>query len=228
MPYADANLLFSSFGWLYSMFPVAKIGQLTASSTVSESDLNALGLRGPYVYNASDQFPGESPGGMAIVPADLAAAGSLVVIAYPSGDFYRLSVTTSGGVVQATHADKSASLANGPGAFAYVPKGSPGFLSASLIVTEWFAGPAWKSVYNDPPDGTPQAVAVYEVDDQGAPKPATRRPFFSQFPRPWGAFFEPLTGDFLFATWRGSFGAKPDRIVQVRGFTAPAPTPILR
>ena len=92
-------------------------------------------------------------------------------------------------------------------------------------MTEWFQDPAWKSLYNNPPDGTPQAVAVYEVDEQGDPKPATRRPFFSKFPRPWGAFFEPLTGDFLFATWRGTQGALPDRIVQVRGFSVPPPQP---
>jgi hypothetical protein len=103
--------------------------------------------------------------------------------------------------------------------------GSPGFAMPSLIVTEWFQDTAWKSVYQDPPDGTPQAVAAYEVTTEGDPKPLTRRPFFSQFPRPWGAFFEPLTGDFLFATWRGSRGSMPDRIVQVRGFRPPPPPP---
>jgi hypothetical protein len=43
------------------------------------------------------------------------------------------------------------------------------------------------------------------------------------FPRPWGAYFEPVTGDYLFLTW----GAGNDRIYLVEGFAAPPPPPML-
>jgi hypothetical protein len=225
IPFADASLVAAPNGWLFSMFPWAQLGHLTLGSPVVASDLIPLGVPGPHAYNPNDQFPGDSPGGMAVVPAGLAASGELVAVAYPSGDFYHLTLATNGGETTAVGAQKRSTIPNGPGAFAYVPKGSPGFAAPSIVVTEWYQDTTWKSAYNNPPDGTPQAVAAYEVDEQGDPKPATRRPFFSRFPRPWGAFFEPVTGDFLFATWRGTFGQLPDRVVVVRGFTVPAPPP---
>jgi hypothetical protein len=64
-------------------------------------------------------------------------------------------------------------------------------------------------------------VAVYEVDGFGDPKPSTRKEFFTTFPRPWGAYFEAQTGDFLFLTW----GTIPDRVYVVQGFTKPPPPP---
>ena len=50
------------------------------------------------------------------------------------------------------------------------------------------------------------AVAVYEVDAMGDPIVRTRKPFFTTFPNPWGAYFEPNTGDFIFLTWGRSSG----------------------
>jgi hypothetical protein len=81
-------------------------------------------------------------------------------------------------------------LPNNPGGFAYVPAGSPGFAAQSIIVAEWR-----QSGQAD------DRVAVYEADAQGDPIIATRREFMSAFPRPWGAYFEPVTGDYLFLSW---------------------------
>ena len=39
-------------------------------------------------------------------------------------------------------------------------------------------------------------VAAYDVDPEGDPIASTRRDFFSTFPKPWGAYFEAVTGDF--------------------------------
>ena len=36
--------------------------------------------------------------------------------------------------------------------------------------------------------------------------PCTRKELLSKFPKPWGAYFEPVTGDFLFLTWGAATG----------------------
>ena len=101
---------------------------------------------------------------------------------------------------------QTTTIHNGPGGFAYVPKGSPGFPKQSLIMAEWSAS----------------KVATYEADGQGDPLPSTREEFFTAFPKPWGAYFDPISGDYLFLTWGGS---PPDRVYVVEGFALPPPPP---
>jgi hypothetical protein len=67
------------------------------------------------------------------------------------------------------------------------------------------------------------AVAVYEVDAMGDPIVTTRKRFFTKFPKPWGAYFEPNTGDFIFLTW--GRGSGPDELYVVQGFAKPPPGP---
>ena len=66
-------------------------------------------------------------------------------------------------------------------------------------------------------------VATYEVDDNGDPIVGSRKDFFTSFPRPWGAYFEPVTGDYIFLTWGGP--NPPDRVFIVQGFAPPPPPP---
>ena len=221
LPFADANIVLSPLGWLYPMTPMAKLGHSPIGGAPIASDLTKLGVPGPFTETVGD--PGATASGLAVVPTAFANAGELVASTYPSGDFFHITTTVVDGKFTATAVSKRSTVPNGPGGVAYVPAGSPGFAAASMVVTEWFIG-TWDPSLDDAPDGAPQGVAAYEVDDAGDPKPETRRPFFSQFPRPWGAFFEPLTGDFLFATWRGT-SAQVDRIVQVRGFALPPRPP---
>lgn len=222
MPNADANLVASPLGWLYTRVPMAELGHAPIGDAPGSSDLKALGVPGPFTAKQPD--PGVAATGIAVVPTYLAAAGELVISTYPSGDFFHVTTTAAAGRITATAVSKRSRLPHGPGGFAYVPPGSPGFTAPSLVVTEWYLADDWAPELNEPADGAPQGVAAYEVDDAGDPKPETRRPFFTQFPRPWGAFFEPVTGDFLFATWHGA-SPSPDRIVQVRGFAKPPPAP---
>ena len=197
-PYVDANVVYGPNQVLfYTQWPVNKIGQLlpganTPSLTV---ELAPLGVGGT------------SPGGLGFVPPDLADPGGMRLLTWSSGNFYHVpySATPQGTFSLAT-AQKTVTIPNGPGGFAYVPKGSPGFTKQGLIVPEWNAN----------------SVAVYDVDSVGDPVVATRRPFFTAFPRPWGAYFEPETGDFIFLTWGGS---NVDKIYIVRGFTRPPPPP---
>ena len=114
----------------------------------------------------------------------------------------------AGNLLSVTGVTPTVTLPNNPGGFAYVPAGSPGFAAQSIIVAEWR-----QSGHAD------DRVAVYEADAQGDPIIATRREFMSAFPRPWGAYFEPVTGDYLFLSW----GLGTDRVYVVQGFVPPPP-----
>jgi hypothetical protein len=63
------------------------------------------------------------------------------------------------------------------------------------------------------------SVCFFEVDPQGDPLVATRRPFLTGLTNAWGAYFEPVTGDFMFPSWGN------DRVVIVQGFQAPPMPP---
>ncbi len=192
-PYVDANLVYGPNHVLfYTEWPQNKLDQLLpgASSPALTTDLAALGVGGG------------GPGGLGFVPPGLPAAGGLRIITWSAGYWYHLDYVADGSTFAISNPVQTATLPNGPGGFAYVPAGSPGFAAQSIIVAEW----------------SQDSVAVYDSDPQGDPVETTRRPFFSTFPRPWGAYFEPVTGDFLFLTW-GSGTA--DRVYVVQGFSKP-------
>jgi hypothetical protein len=205
-PYVDANLVYGpAHLLLYTQWPEYKISQLPdgASASALDTDLLALGIP-----NVGDQ----GPGGIGFVPPSLPAAGELRIVTWPAGLWYHVAATLGGnGLYDITAISQHGQLANGPGGFAYVPAGSPGFAAQSLIISEW-----------SPTDLSQDRVTTYEVDDQGDPALGTRKEFFTKFPRPWGAYFEPLTGDFLFLTWGA---APPDRVYIVQGFVPPPPPP---
>ncbi|MEB2310967.1 MAG: hypothetical protein OZ921_02080 [Sorangiineae bacterium] len=194
-PFMDANLPYTDQDvLLYSMWPSNKLGQLLpgATSPSLETDLSALGVT-------------DSPGGLAFVPSYLPAAGHLRAVSWPLGRFFHLEYSVSNPpLLDITGASQAAKVVEG-GGFAYVPPGSPGFDQPSLIMAEWQG----------------RAVVTYEVDDAGDPIAGSRKPFFSSFPQPWGAYFEPETGDYLFLTWVSS----PDRVYIVQGFEKPPPPP---
>jgi hypothetical protein len=204
-PYVDANLAYGPGNLLfYTRWPQFTINQLPAGATSSarETDLLALGMS-----SSGDQ----GPGGIAFVPPPLGAAGELRVVTWPAGHWYHVDLQADGALFTIPSISSPVQLDNNPGGFAYVPAGSPGFPVQSVIVAEWRT--------------TGQAgdrVATYEVDDDGDPIKATRKEFFTSFPRPWGAYFEPLTGDYLFLTWGAT---PPDRVFIVQGFAPPPPPP---
>jgi hypothetical protein len=194
-PYIDANLLYGKNDvLLYSQWPANMIGQLLpgAASPASSTDL------APFNVDSSI-------GGMGFVPPGFPTSGTLRGVTWSAGNWFQLDSTFENGLYKITSAKMITNLPNGPGGFAYVPKGSPGFPVQSLIMAEWSA----------------DHVAVYEVDDQGNPKAQTRKEFFSSFQKPWGAYFEPVSGDYLFLTW----GPSPDRVYSVRGFVPPPEPP---
>ena len=90
-------------------------------------------------------------------------------------------------------------------------------MKPTLIASEWSSG----------------NVSVYDVDGNGDPIAATRRPFIDKFPGPEGAFFDPVSGDFLFSTFDAADPnlspqtqhTTPERLLVVEGFSAPPPPP---
>ena len=198
-PYVDANLVYTSANLLlYTEWPQYTLAQLGATATAPDrrTDLRPLGM---------PDTDDSGPGGLGIVPPGLAAAGELRAVTWPGGRWYHVATAPDGSLMTVQSITEMTVLPNQPGGFAYVPAGSPGFTLQSVIVAEWRF------------DSTLDRVAVYEVDDQGDPVLDTRREFFAKFPRPWGAYFEPVTGDYLFLSW----GTGEDRVYAVRGFVPP-------
>ncbi len=197
--YVDANLVYKHPGLLvYSEWPQFYFAQLDAVATapVRRTDLRPLGM---------DSTTDSGPGGLGFVPPGLAAEDELRMVTWPEGRWYHVTTEADGALLNVTAATQTQTLTGNPGGFAYVPAGSPGFAAQSLIVSEWNF------------DSTMDRVAVYDVDDQGDPMTATRREFFTRFPRPWGAYFEPVTGDYLFLSW----GTGEDHVYLVQGFVPP-------
>jgi len=197
-PYVDANLLYGpNQVMFYSEWPVNQLSEiLPQHSTPSYNiDLSSIGVGGG------------GPGGIGFVPPNLGDPGGLRAVTWPDGYWYHLTyAANSQQTFDITASTQTATLPNGPGGFGYVPKGSPQFANQSLITPEWSG----------------DKVVVYEVDNMGDPLSQTRREFFNKFPKPWGAYFEPKTGDFLFLTWAAN---GTDQIYIVQGFTQPPPPP---
>lgn len=199
-PHVDASLIFGTGGvLLYSKYNVDGIGQLLPGATAPsrETPMSPLGVGTPTT---------NSLGGIGIVPPGLAAAGAIRALTFRfdgPGDFYHVDAALAGGLYSFSSGQKVAELPGGPGGFSYVPAGSPGFSKPALIVSEWLA----------------DRVSTYDVDVQGDPILASRRDFLESFRDPWGAHFEPITGDFLFLAWG------PNRLYVVRGFSPPPPPP---
>jgi hypothetical protein len=148
------------------------------------------------------------PGGVGVVPPGLPGAHQLRLVTWPGGRWYHVDTAPDGNLLAINSLTQTVTLPNNPGGFAYVPAGSPAFAAQAVIVAEW-----------SQLDPIQDRVAVYDVDDSGDPMIASRREFFSKFPRPWGAYFEPETGDYLFLSW----GTGEDHVYIVQGFVKPPP-----
>lgn len=195
--YVDANLVYGPTNVLfYTQWPTNRLSQLLPGSSSPDATLEA---------NTIGIAAGSSVSGFGFVPPNLASAGEPRTVTWSAGEWFRMTLSGAGPTYTLSNAVQTQTLPNGPGGFAYIPAGSPGFDAQSLIVAEW----------------STNTVATYQVDEQGDPMVGTRKDFFTTFPRPWGAYFEPSTGDFLFLTW----GSLPDHVYVVQGFAPPPPPP---
>lgn len=184
-----------------SHYPTKQLSQYLpgAVDLVSTIDLSPLG-------------PNQSPGGINFVPPGFPDAGMLRVMGFPTdhvdpGSWSRAAITYSVDHYDVGPLVKTVDIAYGPGGFSYIPAGSPLFPEQRIMVTEWLSNP--------------RSVSSYAVDADGDPIPATRKLFFESFVKPWGSYFEPETGDYMFLQWE----AQPDHVYIVQGFVPPPPIP---
>ena len=201
-PNVDANLAY----WpgkdllFYAEWPKFTLSQLHYCATAPAVQTNLIDFGMPKIGD-------QGPGGVGFVPSGISdAAGELRMVTWPGGHWYQVALTPNGELFDVVSISKTTRLSNTPGGFAYVPAGSPGFDGEAVIVAEW-------REYNHRLD----RVAVYDVNEAGDPIVSTRRELLTKFPRPWGAYFEPLTGDYLFLSW----GTTTDRVFLIQGFVPP-------
>lgn len=195
VPYVDANLFYDQYGnllvtaWNANNLHIVASGADAITQTIN---LAALGVD-------------TSPGGGAFVPAGFEGQGELRVIGWPSHRWHELTfeVAADQRTYQfATSAVPRSALPVGSGGFAYVPPGSPQVERNSVVVAEWAS-----------------SVSFFEVDVRGNPDPSTRRPFLTGLTAAWGAYFEPVTGDFIFPSWGN------EQMIIIQGFRPPPPPP---
>lgn len=145
-----------------------------------------------------------SVGAINFVPAGFPGAGQAKIVSYNSYRWYTLTLAPDGaGTYDISAATYSVTTQGGPEGFVYVPQGSPLFSNSSMLVSEYQAG----------------VISAFEVDANGDPQPQTRTVFVEGLTGAEGAVIDPLTGDFIFSTFGGG-----NRVVAVRGFTAPPST----
>jgi hypothetical protein len=185
-PYADTGLVFAPNGTLlYNEYPFSSMGEILHGGS---SPATVVSLPG-----------GGEGGGLGFIPNGFAHAGQLLALGYGTGQAYNDILTPIGGGLYSV----SGSLANdvslnAPAGFGYVSAGSPVFSGPTMLVTDY--------------KGTP-GVFAYSVDNNGNPDgPAT--PFFTGTNLPRGGLVDPLTNDFLFA----SYDNAQNNIYVVSGF----------
>lgn len=194
-PYVDANLFYDRDGnILFSMWPVDQIAVLRPGATMPSQVISLMS------FGIEQQA---SPGGLAFVPTGFTGAGELRAVGWPNFGWFRIPYTYRDRTYTLATAERRAMFTNGTGGFAYVPPGSPMIDRPSLIMAEWAT-----------------TVSLFDVDPRGDVVPSTRRPFLTGLTNAWGAYFEPVTGDFMFPSWGN------DRVIVVRGFATPQPPPI--
>jgi|LNFM01.1.fsa_nt_gb hypothetical protein len=194
-PYVDANLFYDRDGnILYSMWPVNQIAILRPGSMMPSQVINLM------PFGVEQQA---SPGGLAFVPTGFVGAGELRAVGWPNFGWFRIPYGYRDRTYTLMNAERRAMFTNGTGGFAYVPAGSPMIDRPALIMAEWAT-----------------SVSLFDVDMRGDVQLATRRPFLTGLTNAWGAYFEPVTGDFMFPSWGN------DRVIVVRGFATPQPPPI--
>jgi hypothetical protein len=188
-PHNDGGLTYGPEGVLFATrWPSNELQQTRPGSAAADkvTDLTALGVQHA---SASLNF----------VPRGMPGAGALKLVSWSGGQWYTLGLRADGGgMFEVTGAVAGMPLPGGPEGFVYVAKGSPLFTADSMLVSEW----------------TANQIAVYDIDDKGDPRLATRRNLLTGLHGAEGAYRDPATGDFFFSTW----GQAADRVIVVRGF----------
>jgi len=189
-PNIDGGLAYGPNGVLFfSTYSNNNLGQIKLGSTAPDRIESLTG------YGVA-----ASTGTLNFVPPNFPGAGELKIASYNAGTFYGFTVQPDGnGTFQITAANGPVSIGGGPEGILYVPPGSALFPDYQrVLVCEFGTG----------------TVAVYNIDAQGNPIPASRVAFLTGLSGVEGACTDPITGALLFST----FGGGGSQIVVVEGF----------
>lgn len=193
-PNIDGGLTVGPGGVLfYTAYPSNQIGQIKPGSTAPDKVIN-LGSLSPSVS--------ASVGTLTFVPAGFGGAGGLKIANYSSSIWYSATLTGDGnGTFDVTIGASIALAGGGPEGIVYVDGGNAGFAGQDSVLISEYGG---------------NTVSAYEIDANGDPIVGTRQTFLSGISGAEGAVSDPLTGDFLFSTFRSG-----NEIWVISGFTAP-------
>jgi len=192
--YNDGGVIYGPGGVLFlARWPVNEMGQTKPGSAVTDKIISLA------------QFDVcSSLSALNFVPSGFPGAGQVKLVTYGGGCWYTAALQAdANGTYDVTSAVHETDITGGPEGFIYVPPGSPHFADFDSLLVSEYAG---------------DAIAAYQLDDNGDPIPNTRRTFVSGLEGAEGAAIDPITGDFLFSTFGGG-----NRVVAIRGFAAPPP-----
>lgn len=148
---------------------------------------NTIGEIKPGNNSASYTAPtgiGASPGGLAFVPTGFGGAGNATISSY-TGDFVcSAAVAQQGDGSYAFGAcGNTVNLGYTPEGILYVPAGTPGFSSNSILIDDFANGPG--------------AVIAYQTDAHGMPILATASTLIAGITGAEGIAIDPVSGDIL-------------------------------
>ncbi|HVK03130.1 MAG TPA: PEP-CTERM sorting domain-containing protein [Armatimonadaceae bacterium] len=191
-PNIDGGLSYGPGGVLfYTGYSNNVIGQIRPGSTAPDKIINLSGLG-----------ISSSVGALQFIPAGFPGAGKMIIGSYNANNYYTADLVADGvGTYNLANVTNIGNLPGGPEGIIFVPVGSPGFTSPSILVSEY----------------TSNRVSAYTLDLNGIPLLGSRRDFITGLTGAEGANLDPFSNDFLFST----FGAN-NRVVSVRGFSAPS------
>jgi hypothetical protein len=159
----DGGLAFGPGGVLFfTNYPDNKLGQIKAGSTAPDA-LVALSSLAPTAIASS-------VGALAFVPAGVVGAGRLKLVQFISpGNWYDVTLVPDGsGTYAVATVSQITTLNTGPEGVIYVAGGSPQIGADGVLVAEYSVG----------------AVSAYEIDANGDPMVATRRPLVTGLTAP--------------------------------------------
>ncbi|MGA3040102.1 MAG: Ig-like domain-containing protein [Bryobacteraceae bacterium] len=188
--FLDAGLAFGPGGILFARNTNSVLYEFKPGSTSPDLsvDLTTFG------------YPHDSFGTLQFVPPGLPGAGSLKVPDFSTGKWYDvvLAPNTSGTYDVSSVNGPNATASADPMGIFYVPLGSPQFSSPSVLVAHYYTGP----------------IYAYSLDSNGNPAGSGTAFIAGNF-SPYGAAFDPLTGDMLFTTTLTG-----EDVYEVQGFSA--------
>lgn len=190
-PDIDGGLAFGPGGVLfYTSFPQNVLGQIEPGSAAPDRLIDLDGLAGTDVAGRV--------GTLGFVPAGRPGAGNFRLLSYESGTLYAAFLTADGGGTFGVSVFPEITLPGGPRGMAWVPLDAPLFAAPSLLISEFDL----------------RRVSAYDTNADGDPIDGTRRTLVSGLTGGnAGATVDPVSGDFLFATF--GLGAGEGRILQV-------------